>query len=158
MPGLVYGAMSIVKDCPNLGNWMIANGVLALVHMIAALYIVKKIRETSSSHDTQHKSGDSEAPSTNYSNFTVPNRDQHGAANSFTRIKHVLCYDKTVAVYIIIFIGWIVWLCIGMARRFSADGEDCDQEVKWMNVIISCGYIYLSMVFVAFGCSLCCLR
>jgi ABC-type glucose/galactose transport system permease subunit len=121
------------------------------------MYIVNKIRATNSSLDD--KIVDSEAGVTNYSNFIVPKENEQGAANSFSRIKHVLCYDTTMAVYIVIFIGWVVWLATGVAKRLGADeGGNCDSDIQGMNVAISCGYMYLSMVFVAFGCSLCCLR
>ena len=157
MPGVVYGFMSLAANC-SVVNWMISNGVLSLIHMAAALYIVHKIRETPAPLETPIKTGDVEEQPVNYSNFTIPKRNEHGAANSFSRIKHVLCYDKTMAVYIMIFIGWIILLADGVAKRLNANGNDCEPVLKWMSVVISFGYMYLSMVFVAFGCSLCCLR
>lgn len=157
IPGFYFGFVSIPSDCRELSSWLLANGILCLIHMVASMYIVNKIRATNSSLDD--KIVDSEAGVTNYSNFIVPKENEQGAANSFSRIKHVLCYDTTMAVYIVIFIGWVVWLATGVAKRLGADeGGNCDSDIQGMNVAISCGYMYLSMVFVAFGCSLCCLR
>lgn len=152
--------MSIASGCPDLSSWLVGNAVLCAIHMVASIYIVNKIRETPASlTDPINKTGDSEAPPTTYGNFHIPKENEEGAANSFSRIKHVLCYDKTMAVYIIIFIGWIVWLATGIARRLAVDeAGGCDGTIQSMNIVISCGYMYLSMVFVAFGCSLCCLR
>ena len=156
MPGLVYGFMGLTSGCAA-SSWLLGNAVLSFIHMLGAMYIVNKIRETPSSLANPITNiGDAGAPVTNYGNFSIPKENEQGAANSFSRIKHVLCYDKTMAVYIIIFIGWIVWLSVGIAKRLSVDDDgDCD---KYMNVTISCGYMYLSFVFMAFGCSLCCLR
>jgi hypothetical protein len=160
MPALVYGLKSLGFDCPELCGWLLGNAILSAIHMVAAMYIVNKIRETPASlSDPINKTADSEAPATNYGNFSIPKQTEQGAANSFSRIKHVLCYDKAMAVYIVIFIGWIVWLSTGIAKRLTADESGgCDNEIQAMNVVISCGYMYLSFVFLAFGCSLCCLR
>lgn len=159
MPGLYYGAKSLNFDCPSLSKWLVTNGLLCLIHMVAALYIVRKVRETPSVSANAINNGDPESPSTDYNNFSIPKENEQGAANSMARIKHVLCYDKTMALYIIFFIGWLVWLSSGIAKRLGADAYDaCGNEVQHMNVAISCGYMYFSLVFVAFGCSLCCLR
>lgn len=154
MPGLYFGARSLNFDCPDLSGWLVTNGLLCIVHMVASLYVVKKIRETPSSFVSNN--GDLEAQSTDYKNFSMPKENEHGSANSFARIKHVLCYDKTMALYIVFFIGWLIWLSAGVAKRLAADG--CDDEGQYMSVAISCGYLYFSLVFMAFGCSLCCLR
>lgn len=160
LPGVFYAIKSLPLDCAGLSGWLLGNGILCLIHMVAAMYIVNKIRETPPSlRDPITKTEDTEAASTSYGNFTIPKENENGAANSFARIKYVLCYDKTMAVYIVIFIGWIIYLSTGIAKRLNA-GEDggCGNEIQYMNVAISCGYMYLSMVFMAFGCSLCCLR
>jgi hypothetical protein len=160
MPAVVYGLKSLGFDCPGLSNWLLGNAILCVIHMLAAWYIVNKIRETPASlSDPINKTVDSEELPTNYGNFSIPKGNENGAPNSFARIKHVLCYDKTMAVYIVIFIGWVVWLSMGIGKRLTADEDGvCDNEIQYMNVVISCGYMYLSLVFMAFGCSLCCLR
>lgn len=151
MPGLVYGIRSIGSACPSLSSWLMANALLCLIHMIACFYIVNKIRETAPANiDT---SPDSVEEGANYTNFSVPKENQLGAENSFTRIKHVLCYDKVTAVYILVFIFWMIWQCMGLAR----DG-DCYELVHYRNVAVGCGYLYICMVGMSFACSLCCLR
>lgn len=161
LTGVYYGIKSLPLDCPDLTNWLIANAVFCVMHMIGAWYIVHRIRQSNSEHDApaNNNKSSTEAPTTSFVNFTIPRGDEHGAANSCSRIKYVLCHDKGMAVYIIGFIVWMVWLSIGIGRRLNAEeGADCEDEIHYMNVAIGCGYMYLSLVFVAFGCSLCCLR
>jgi hypothetical protein len=153
MPALVYGIRSLGVACPSLSSWLMANGLLCLIHMIAAFYIVHKIRESAPTNNNNSTPSNNVEEGTPYQNFTVPKENEHGAENSFARIKHVLCYDKTMAVYIIVFIGWMIWLCMGLGRE-----GDCPQLRHYMNVSIGCGYLYTSLVGVAFACSLCCLR
>jgi len=163
LPGVYFGIRSLDFGCPDLSSWLVTNGLLCIVHMVACLYVVKTIRETPSytDHTTPVITGtDVETPpttATNYRNFSVPKQNEHGAPNSIARIKHVLCYDKTMALYIIFFIGWLLWLSYGVAKRLASDGG-CDNEDQFMSAAISCGYLYFSLVFMAFGCSLCCLR
>jgi hypothetical protein len=160
MPAVVYMIRSLDDQCPYLSRWLIGNGLLCLVHMIAAWYIVSKIRESVATNDSNGKNtnnGEIEE-GTYYTNFTMPKENEHGAQNSCSRIKHVLCYDKVIAIYIIMFIGWVVWLSMGVGRRLSAGYNGCEEEIHYMNVDISCGYMYISLVGLAFCCSLCCLR
>jgi hypothetical protein len=65
--------------------------------------------------------------------------------------------DKVMAVYIIVFVIWLIWMPVGINRRFSAE-NGCDDTNHYMNVTIACGYAYFSLVGLAFACSLCCLQ
>lgn len=158
IPGVVFGIKSLAPGCADLSSWLFANGILCAIHMLAAWYIVNKIRE--SVHvDDGPSTNDKGEPATNYSNFSMPSREEYGAANSMARIKHVLCYDTTVACYIVVFIGWLIWLSMGVGKRLSAeDAGGCDSDINSVTMAIGCGYMYFSLVFMAFGCSLCCLR
>jgi hypothetical protein len=84
-----------------------------------------------------------------------------GGANSLQRIKHVLCYDVGMAVYIIVCIVWMVWLSMGIGQRFmyqdDASGE-CDGLPGHMNVVILCGYVWMTVVAFTFCCSILCVR
>ena len=75
--------------------------------------------------------------------------------NSMGRIKHVLCYDGGVAIYIILFIVWIVWQSMGMGHFFNIG--NCGGASKLTTSLI-CGYCYMSLVGIGFVCSICCLR
>lgn len=80
--------------------------------------------------------------------------------NSMARIKHVLCYDGGVAIYIILAIVWMVWQGIGFGRLMSFNAGNCGGNTVASKLVTSllCGYIYMSLVGIGFLCSLCCLR
>jgi len=81
-------------------------------------------------------------------------------SNSLGRIKHVLCYDGGVAIYIILAIVWMVWLAMGLGRLTGFNAGACGGSAVAGKLFTSliCGYIYLSLVGIGFLCSLCCLR
>ena len=219
-PAVVYAIKSFqYYSCSyELFRWLLINGVLSILHMMAAFYISHLIREDtiSSSHNSSNNNNKSGAnaimstqaaaepiimaetgtasggksdgnekhkePTTMYQtatpisnttatttnpNFYVPEDGTDigtipGGANSFKRIKHVLCYDKGMAVYILIFLFWMVWMIVGFTRRlmFAAgdNNDDCDELVKYMNISLVVGYVWMAMVGAAFCCSLLCLR
>ena len=129
--------------------------------MIAAQYIVAKIRETPPSAAANNmltaKTGYGTEAQTNYTNFSVQPGNEHGGSNSFSRIKYVLCHDKGMAVDILVFIGWMVWLSMGIGRSLGYN-DGCDDDFQGMSASMACGYMFLCMVGIAFACSLCCLR
>ena len=88
--------------------------------------------------------------------FTMPQQEQRGEADTWSRVKHVLCLDKIVAVYILLFIGWIILLTVGIAR-VVIDDTCSDGLPQAVNISITCGFLYLFSVGVAFSLSLCCL-
>jgi hypothetical protein len=169
MPGLVYGLRATGDWCPTISHWLVINAVLAVVHMVASMYIVNQIRDSTPTGENARLAPAAAKPGTTAveegyvnSNFWTPKEDEHGAENSFQRIKHVVCYDKAVAVYIVAFVIWVIWLSVGISRRLAGDdGDDddnCNDQVHYMEVTIACGYTYMCMVGFAFACSLCCLR
>jgi hypothetical protein len=172
-PAVVYGVLSFKSfGCYDLFRWLIVNAVLSAIHMIGCLYIVQKIRESQAEPmayavATTGNKGDNSPSKTEQgfalSNFTaMPEQGDRalGGANSFHRIKHVLCYDKGMALYILVVIVWAVWLSLGIGRRFLYDdaNEDCGELVGYMNVTILCAYVWMMMVAFAFCCSLLCVR
>lgn len=177
-PAVVYALKSIEDyDCSySLFRWLVINAIFGFCHMIAAFYIVQIIRAqapgprmegtTSTINATTGLNSPKAAEEGQYveSNFQpitdgTVGYDVPGGPNSFHRIKHVLCYDKGMAIYILIFLSWIVWMGIGVMRRLSfQDGGNCDVMLGYMNTTIACGYVWMSMVGVAFCCSLVCLR
>jgi hypothetical protein len=182
-PALVYGVRSLDNyACPDLFRWMIVNAVFAAFHMVGCLYIVQKLREpgsdsclssaTTTSGGIAANTGLAETSKTDSTkmeegayvrisnNFSAPKDHERGGPHSINRAKYVLCYDKGVAVYILVILVWLVWVCIGINRRFSVDdaNEACDELTGYMNITIMCGYIWMTMVGLAFCCSFLCLR
>jgi hypothetical protein len=183
-PALVYGGLSLDNyECSDLFRWLIVNAVFAIFHMVGCLYIVQKLREpgpepnffssrmsaTTGGISTGLAGSNKNDPTNTMeegsyvrisNNFTVPKDNEHGGPNSITRAKHVLCFDKGMAVYIVVIIIWMVWICIGINRRFSVDdaNPDCNDLASYMTTTIMCGYIWMTMVGLAFCCSFLCLR
>lgn len=172
-PAVVYAIKSFNDyGCsPSLFRWLLINAAFGICHMFAAFYITGIIRsevpgaviaEAPITATTGLNSPRAKADVETATNFRPLNDgyDVPGEANSFQRIKHVLCYDKGMAIYILIFFTWIFWMVTGVTKRlfFDGDEEDCDEMLGYMNFSIACGYVYMSMVGVAFCCSLVCLR
>jgi hypothetical protein len=176
-PAVVYGVMSVQSvGCSDLFSWLIGNAVLCAIHMVACLYIIKRIQEAKAAEEqlvvatsVVSGKGADDIPSKTEQGYLVSNfmalpaehhTDREGGANSFQRIKHVLCYDKGMAVYIIVIIIWLVWMSMGIGRRVLADGNDaeCDTLINYMNVTIICGYMWMMVVAFAFCCSMLCVR
>jgi hypothetical protein len=175
-PAVVYALKSIENyDCSySLFRWLVINAAFGLCHMVAAFYITGIIRAPAPRPDegiihtvtaTTGLNSPKAAEEGRYveaSNFrpiTDGDNSVPGGPNSFKRVKHVLCYDKGMAIYIMIFLSWIVWMGIGVGRRLSNGGDgNCDDMLGYMNTAIVSGYIWMSMVGMAFCCSLMCLR
>lgn len=86
-------------------------------------------------------------------------QEQQGGSNSWKRLGHLMCYDVGVAIYMIVFIAWIIWLPIGISTLVSMDeeaedDEDCDRLAKYSQGAIICGFVYGVMVALSFCCSL----
>lgn len=81
------------------------------------------------------------------------------AGRSMARIKHVLCYDGGVAIYIILGIVWIIWQSMGLGRLVTFNNGACGGGAVASKLVTSliCGYVYMSFVGIGFVCSLCCL-
>ena len=187
IPAIIYGiSPGIVNWCQSLSIWLIINAVLAAVHIIASVYIVTQIRkplEQMATATTGMESGvpandmegqhqaqpQASAPSTtpltpqqridNMRNiFNMPQQDQRGQADTWSRVKYVLCLDKVVAVYILLFLGWFIFLVVGVGSNTFND-DNCDRSLsRSVSLSITCGFLFLFSVGVAFYISLCCLQ
>jgi hypothetical protein len=90
-----------------------------------------------------------------------------GPSNSFHRLGHVLCYDPGVALYFFVAMLWVIWQSVGVTVAISLagnmdgddyDGDQCANIKGWIVLSTMCGFLYMMLVFFAFGCSLLCLR
>lgn len=85
-------------------------------------------------------------------------RGEQGDGMTWSRIKQVLCYDKGVAVYIVLAVIWIFWQAAGVPKYFSHDYQECQSVASHMLTSLFCGWFYMTLVGIAFFCSMCCLR
>ena len=186
-PAVVFAAKSLGGfSCSFLlAKWLVVNAAFALAHMFASFYIATIIQAPSTAGSAVSaepvipaitaktglnsaeatEEGRAAAATTVTTNFAPIPDDMPGGANSYKRVTHVLCYDKGMAIYILVFLAWVVWMGLGVSRRlFSEDyyadgGDGCgDDMVGYMSTALACGYVYMSLVSVAFCCSLLCLR
>uniref|UniRef100_A0A7R9WQT9 Amino acid transporter transmembrane domain-containing protein n=1 Tax=Craspedostauros australis TaxID=1486917 RepID=A0A7R9WQT9_9STRA len=160
VPGIVFGLKGMVDigGCSTLSKWLVINAIMCAVHIFASIHIVNQIREEGGVPLLPVETGVGTADNAEATRAVKTVDQTRGANNSIQRIKHVLCYDKLVAVYIIAFVCWIMWLGVGFKRRVEYDGEGCDDDLRFMDIAVACGNIYLMVVGLAFLCSLCCLR
>ena len=111
--------------------WLLVNMILCAINIWAAMYVAVKYREPK------------------------------GELRGFRRAKHILCYDPAIAVYILILIGFFVWLCVGISWNFSNqldldDDFDCaDATMGFVGTSIVLGFSFLGLGFLALCISLC---
>ena len=80
--------------------------------------------------------------------------------NTMSRVRHMICEDKWMALYIIIGLGWIFWQCLGVQRFFaleSGEEDGCSNVKELIAIALSCGWLYFFLAGIAFCVSLCCL-
>lgn len=70
---------------------------------------------------------------------------------------HLLCYDPWIALYILVLVGFIVWLSLGFSWRLSgALSDNCTSfSIDQVTTSVACGYAFLSLGFFAMLLSLC---
>ena len=76
------------------------------------------------------------------------------------RVKKVLCYDPVVAIYLLVVVGWLVWLCYGLVHLIDNDDNDAEACATDSPIIasISCGLTYAMCVCCTISCAFICLR
>jgi hypothetical protein len=194
LPPIVLGFKAMqLTSCQSIEKWFLVNVVLCIVHCVACLYIVHKIRYeplfsepplvatpvtasvlsslksasvyNSKTNDSKIESGTYYATPVEATNVTPIKRASTSTSadtrgNSMGRIKHVLCHDVGVAIYIVLGIAWIIWQSMGIGRLVTFDSGSCGGGAVADILVTSlvCGYLYMSLVGIGFVCSLCCLR
>ena len=195
LPPIILGIKAMqLTSCLSIEKWFIVNVALCIVHCVACLYIVHKIRydplfsepplvATPASASAvsslkavsvyDYKTNDSKIESGTY--YATPvvatsvtpvkakastSTSSDTRSNSMGRIKHVLCYDGGVAIYIVLGIVWIIWQSMGIGKLLTFNSGSCGGSAVSDILVTSlvCGYLYMSLVGIGFVCSLCCLR
>jgi hypothetical protein len=187
LPPVVWGVRSYLAygDCNT--QWMGINALLCATNIIAAMYIVHKMQDdpvfsqpilptatpvativadTGLMTDAKKKDdlttpyqAVEAQPVTGNSPVRYPTGSRDGAPNSYQRLSQVLCYDMGVALYIVIVVVWIFWQSGGVLKLFGGIGdENCNRVENWMMFSVTLGFLWMTVVCCAFGCSLLCLR
>ena len=164
LPPAILGFRTIADlggDCSDAVQWLIVNGVFCLIHILAAFYIIHKIQVDRKSQSLEFHTQDlAKADHLETANANQLQLPVHDASNhsSWGRIKHVLCYDCGVALYIIIGVAWMCWMTVGISRYVAVDHSTCSSIGGRFLTSMICGYFFMSMGAFAFACSLCCLQ
>lgn len=119
-------------------TWQIGNITFCAINIIAAFYIALRFNHLRE-NPTQSSSG------TNTHN------------SGMKKVSDILCHDPYVALYILILIGFFVWLGIGVSWR--ANGEmwcGDDGSIALSNTSLACGYSYFGTGFFSLCLSICC--
>lgn len=119
-------------------TWQIGNVAFCSINIIAAFYIAMRFnhlknnpRDSSSGTNTQ--------------------------SSGMRKVSDILCYDPIVAIYILVLIGFFIWLGIGVSWRASGQmwcGDDAGIDL--INTSFACGYSFFGTGFFALCFSICC--
>lgn len=175
-PPLVYTARSQGASCESSLHWLRVNALLCSVNILAAVYISARI-----SHDPSGDGdapfieaeegkaaaeGDAAAPPVGDSEATAKTsleafvgritKRRVNSESKLSRVTHTLCYDPWVALYIIVGVLFMIWQTLGMGKLGSCDEDDTNVNMYLSHSLI-CGFLFISLGGMAFGCSLCCL-
>lgn len=142
IPPIAISAGYLVENFMNCTGsmWLLVNSVLCAINIAAAIYIAVKYRDPNSTGGGESRNG-------------------------FQRAKDILCYDPTIAIYIIVLFVFFIWLCLGISWRFSddltfglgQDDEGCSENIlSLMSTCIGLGFTFLGLGCVALCISLCC--
>eukprot|EP00977_Amphora_coffeiformis_P003383 scaffold630_cov174-Amphora_coffeaeformis.AAC.3 len=85
--------------------------------------------------------------------WSTASTSQQGGPNSWKRLGHLMCYDPGVAIYMVVFVVWVVWLPVGISTLVSVDDDEdsCDTVAKYAQGSIICGFAI--RVSLAVSCS-----
>jgi len=101
-------------------------------------------------NDPEQPSNTSRAPNNSR------NRVNDSTAGSITRVKHVLCYDPWVALYILVFLGFTYWQFYGVSKSANGVGDNCGSIERQIVNCFICGFSFLLIGPSLFFCGLCC--
>eukprot|EP00592_Proboscia_alata_P010854 CAMPEP_0194365510 /NCGR_PEP_ID=MMETSP0174-20130528/13575_1 /TAXON_ID=216777 /ORGANISM="Proboscia alata, Strain PI-D3" /LENGTH=198 /DNA_ID=CAMNT_0039140245 /DNA_START=22 /DNA_END=622 /DNA_ORIENTATION=- len=140
IPSIIFSFKAYIfdNDDPNecdklITAWLLVNGFLSIVNIVAAVYITKKIMETNNT--AEHPPGNYTATDKDgvlaVSSSTKPEPSStEGGQASLTRITHVLCHDPVVALYILIGLFYIFWQSNGVSKFANAGRDDDEMALK----------------------------
>ncbi|KAL3927847.1 MAG: hypothetical protein SGARI_005211, partial [Bacillariaceae sp.] len=141
----MFGCLYIVQKLKEPGSETQMGGAAVQTATVTAMTGLEKEKVSTTTATTATATA-TKMEEGNYvqmsNNFSAPNEKDTGAPNSVSRAKHVLCFDKGMAVYILVILCWMAWVCVGINRRFAVDdgNDSCYELIKYMNVTITCGY------------------
>lgn len=156
-PPVIFALLGIKPDidCYDVWTWLFVNALLCTANMAAACYISSKIQARNESI-VQSILPDTEKQETKQIHASWYVRNEETRSNSYNRMRHVLCEDPVVAIYILVVIFYMIWTSVGIARTLGDGG--CDEDLqRFARNSLFCNFCFLSVGGIAFCCSICCL-
>ena len=108
-------------------TWLLVDVILCAVNICAAFYVAIQYRK----------------------------RIDRNQSRGFQKARDILCYDPAIAVYIIVLIGFFIWINVGFSMM-EESGSCEDGVVKIVKDCIALGFGFVGVGFLALGISLCC--
>lgn len=171
MPPIVFSFMTLgtgqdSEECTSASNWLLIDGLLCLINILAAVYMSLKItheeKDDGNNAPFVLASVDDSAATSGQTKKSLVDKmlektlESDTRARSLGRVKDILCYDPLVAIYILVAIFYMVWQSMGVAHGLSADG--CGGGLDhYLSVALMCGASFIMIGGMTFACSLCCL-
>jgi len=137
IPLAVAAAMELgglLNGCKG-SQWLVGMLVVAIAHIAASVYLAHRI--------------------SNRTDEAL--RDKH---SSWERISYLLCHDPWIALYLLIVIFFVAWLCVGSSwslrdrmNNSSGCGSNLDDRLR---IVMGLGWFYLFAGPAVLSCNLCC--
>lgn len=155
LPPFAYGLASVFSvECNS--DWLFFNAFLTAMHLIASVYTVHRIREESKNDSRTEEISDETPYMQAVDASTIQTPPIPGTPNSWERIRVVMCYDMSMAIYYVLCIVWAIWLVLGTKK--IKDGEVDESCGRWVKLSVVFGFLYMGLGVVAWIGSLCFLR
>jgi hypothetical protein len=139
----LWGGQAMDNDCGRGVSWLLINALLCLANIFAALYLVHAITRTRRFRNEE----------------PLYHEMRDAKEMSIKRVSQVLCYDPCFALYLIVFIFFLIWQSIGISRVVAMRGDDCQEGIRSKSILaLICGHLFLTLTAMAFICSMCCMK
>ena len=141
----IFLALSVVLQDPALiggrckaSLWLVVNVALCVTHIVAGIYIAVKYKEPA----------------------------EPGQPKGFDRAKRILCYDPWIAVYLLVYGFFFIWLCVGSSWKVSMWMDMNEDEIngvcveggsRMLGASVGIGFAYIGVGACALCMSLCCI-
>ena len=155
----IFGCLGLI--------WLAGNVIFCTINIIAALYIALRYNQLMKERNTHTTNTGTSSSAANNHNRRSPWQQQrqqqqlhqqHGRPSGFQHASNILCHDPFVAIYILILIGFFIWLCLGVNWRASGQMYCINDEnsYNFISTALGCGFSYFGSGFMALCLSICC--
>ena len=174
VPVAVWGFRKAWMDegsaCRQQTLWLWVNGALALLNVVAALYIVVRVQHSlkdlvgSSSSNSPPTATAVPVGNDDTSNKSMRSlvqivglREARQEGSRRGRLRKVLCYDPLVATYLLVGFCWMGWVFYGIVTLVGGATAQCEDS----DIIVSsitCGILFVVLALCTIPCAFLCLN